>query len=453
MSKIEVNTIETASGSTLTIGKSGDTVTLASGADQSGFKDVQWQSVKTSDFTAAAGEGYFINTTSSAVTVTLPASPSQGDTVQIRDYAGTFATNNVTINRNSEKIGGTTDNGTLATNNTMVILVYVDSTRGWLTTENEEKTASLLPNATFTAATGGTESTSGDYKIHTFNSSGNFVVSAIGNATINPSGGPAKVSYVVVAGGGAGGGYGGGGAGGYREGTVSTDPYAPAKSPLAAPDGIAVSLQTYPVTVGAGATGNPPSGNDDGGKGLSGSNSIFSTITSAGGGGGNAGAHPTQPGAGGSGGGGGHSTTGGSGNTPPVSPPQGNNGGAGGSGGGAPAPNFLGGGGGGAGAVGSTATPSHANGGDGVSSSITGSATTRAGGGGGGGYPPLPDTTPQGGAGNHPGGGGGYAGPGGQTRAGAAGSANLGGGGGAGPPNMQSGSGGSGIVIVRYKYQ
>ena len=262
MSKIEVNTIETASGSTLTIGKSGDTVTLASGAGQTGFKDVEWQSVKTSDFTAVAGEGYFINTTSGAVTATLPASPSIGDTVQIRDYAGTFATNNVTVNRNSQKIGGVATNGTLSTNNIMLILVYVDTTKGWLATENEEKSISLLPAAAFTAATGGTVTTSGDYKIHSFTSSSNFVLSTVGNSPVQPSGGPAKVSYVVIAGGGAGGGYGGGGAGGFREGTISTDPYAPAKSPLAAPDGLTVSAQTYPVTVGGGGTGNPPGGND-----------------------------------------------------------------------------------------------------------------------------------------------------------------------------------------------
>ena len=75
------------SGTTITIGASGDTVSLASGAwNQSG--------VKTADFTAANGEGYFVNTTSGAVDVTLPA-PSAGNIVAIADYAGTAATNNI----------------------------------------------------------------------------------------------------------------------------------------------------------------------------------------------------------------------------------------------------------------------------------------------------------------------------------------------------------------------
>ena len=77
MSKVEVNQISSQCGSTLTIGQSGDTVQLASGATQSGFGrtgTVDWQTTpKTANFTAANGEGYFINTTSSAVTMTLPA--------------------------------------------------------------------------------------------------------------------------------------------------------------------------------------------------------------------------------------------------------------------------------------------------------------------------------------------------------------------------------------------
>ena len=91
-SKISVNTVETHSGSTLTIGKSGDTVSLGSGASASGFSKtgaVNWQSaIKTANFTAASGEGYFVNTTSGAITVTLPASPSAGAIVAIKDYAG-----------------------------------------------------------------------------------------------------------------------------------------------------------------------------------------------------------------------------------------------------------------------------------------------------------------------------------------------------------------------------
>jgi hypothetical protein len=99
-SKVKVNTVETESGSTLTLGKSGDTVTLASGASQSGFGrtgTVDWQTTpKTANFTAANGEGYFINTTSGAITMTMP-SGSAGAIVSIQDYNNTFDTNALTI--------------------------------------------------------------------------------------------------------------------------------------------------------------------------------------------------------------------------------------------------------------------------------------------------------------------------------------------------------------------
>ena len=91
-----------------------------------------WQAVKTSNFTAAAGQGVFCNTTSAAFTLTLPASPSIGDEVTFVDYAGTFDTNNLTIGRNSEKIHGATENLTVATERAANTLVYTDSTQGWL---------------------------------------------------------------------------------------------------------------------------------------------------------------------------------------------------------------------------------------------------------------------------------------------------------------------------------
>src|SRR6056300_719013 len=81
---------------------------------------VEWQSVFTGDgstgLTAVAGRGYFIDTTSGAVTVTLPASPKIGDIVQLKDYAGTFGTNSVTVNRNGNNIEGSTENIPLSTN-------------------------------------------------------------------------------------------------------------------------------------------------------------------------------------------------------------------------------------------------------------------------------------------------------------------------------------------------
>ena len=91
-----------------------------------------WQAVKTGAFTAAAGQGVFVNTTSSAFTITLPAG-SIGDEVSIIDYAGTFDSNNLTVAANgSEKIHGSTDDLTVATERAAFTLVFTDSTQGWL---------------------------------------------------------------------------------------------------------------------------------------------------------------------------------------------------------------------------------------------------------------------------------------------------------------------------------
>ena len=80
------------------------------------------------------GEGYFVNTTSGAITVTLPAG-SAGDIVSLADYEATWQTNNVTITPNgSEKIGGQNENATLNTEGQSVTLVYVDGTQGWINT-------------------------------------------------------------------------------------------------------------------------------------------------------------------------------------------------------------------------------------------------------------------------------------------------------------------------------
>ena len=95
-----------------------------------------WQAVKTSNFTAAAGQGVFANTTSSAFTVTLPASPSIGDSVSIIDYAGTFDSNNLTVARNGSKIQGATEDLTVATERAAFTLVFTDSTQGWLLQNN-----------------------------------------------------------------------------------------------------------------------------------------------------------------------------------------------------------------------------------------------------------------------------------------------------------------------------
>ena len=420
---------------------------IALGASAS-IAAVAWQSVVVSDgstvTTMVAGRGYFVNNTSAAGIVKLPISASAGDTVAIKDYAGNFATNKLTIQRNGHNIQGVANDSIISTARASLQLVYVDATKGWLYTD-EHNVADLEKNI-FVAATGGTVATSGDFKIHTFTGDSNFVVSA-------GAGPVAVVDYLVIAGGGGGGSWagGGGGAGGYREShsTPVSGPYT--ASPTATPTGLSVSAQTYPVTVGAGGA-NAPSYPARASR-APGSNSIFSTITSAGGGKGRSDSGDSGPGGidGGSGGGGyGDEPTVGTGNTPPVSPPQGNNGNTGY----ASNPVYAGGGGGGAtGAGGSASAPTGGAGGAGATSSINGTPTARAGGGGGGGNVPNvgPATA-----------GGGPGGSSGNGPVGTAGTANTGGGGGASgqvtgpggsPTAGASGAGGKGIVIIRYKFQ
>ena len=126
MSKIEVNQIDVQCGSTLTVGSSGKTVSLASGASQTGFGrtgTVDWcTTAKTSPFTAVSGDGFFVNTTSGGITVTLPSSPSAGDIVAFKDYANTWDNNSVTICRNGSKICGECANATLNTESQSVTL-------------------------------------------------------------------------------------------------------------------------------------------------------------------------------------------------------------------------------------------------------------------------------------------------------------------------------------------
>jgi hypothetical protein len=411
--------------------------------DQGVFENigaVTWDTtVKTSGFTAVSGNGYFCNTTSAAFTVTLPSSPSAGDIVGIKDYANTADTNNITIGRNSSPIQGTAADFIINTEGRSVLLVYVDGTKGWLVTSASQATDITSPQ--FVTATGGTITTSGDFKIHTFTGPGTFCVSNAGN----PSG-STSVDYMVVAGGGGGGGGegigdptavtgGGAGAGGFRESSGGASGCYTASPLGSGVSALPVSATGYPITVGGGGTAGT-SGTRLGGTGA---NSIFSTITSAGGGGG--GNNPA--GNGGSGGGvrGACSTgTAGTGNTPPVSPPQGNPGGTN------PVSSspYGGSGGGGATAAGGVNAPggTAGTGGAGATTSISASPTAYAGGGGGG--DGFPGTTS--GAGGTGGGGGGSPPYNGTT--------NTGGGGGGAPASPGTGgAGGSGIVIIRYKFQ
>jgi len=458
MSEVKVNKISprTACG-TVTLGDSGDTFTIPSGATitnagtASGFGatgETSWDTtVKTTGtFTATAGVGYFLNTTGGIITVNLPAGAA-GSSVALADYAGTWQTNNVTVSPNgSEKIGGINVDVTLSTEGQSVTFVYIDSTQGWVNVL--DSTSNVRGNAYMTATVSGacnTLATAPDCanaKIATFLGPGTFCVSAAAACAANN-----LVSYMVVAGGGggsAGCSGGGGGAGGFREYESPVTPYT--SSPLDGNPGgtaITVSATPYPIVVGAGGAGGPGTT-----KGLNGSVSTFSTICSAGGGAGGVGnnAPPVRDGAdGGSGGGGGHTAApGGTGNTPPVSPAQGKNGANSVPGGGG-APGDAGGGGGGA-TVAGTCGSTNQTGGAGATTSISATPTAYAGGGGG--------SSLSGGSAPQVAGGAGGGGNGSLSGApGTEGTTNTGGGGGAASNSTTGGAGGSGIVIIRYKFQ
>jgi hypothetical protein len=331
-------------GDVLSIGTPSDgTVTsakLASGI--SGL--ISWQSVVTaSTLTAVSGRGYFIDTTSNACTITLPASATAGDTIILIDYARKWGTNAVTINQNSLKFQGyTSPNPVYNTSGQSVTLVYSGATQGWIPTVDDDVT--------------------------------NEVPQTV------------DIDFLVIGGGGAGG-YnkgGGGGAGGFRTSTQTAN------------GGTVIT-----ITVGDGGTRTANSGSASVGSGSNSSisGSGLTTITSAGGGGGATDPDNTgQVGAsGGSGGGGARGNSGGSGNTPSTSPSQGNSGGGSSN----DFPAYGSGGGGGATGSGSAGTSSACgNGGNGTASSITGSSVTYAGGGGASGLDAPYGTGGTGGGGN-----------------------------------------------------
>ena len=447
MSEVKVNKITPRTNcGTTTLGDSGDTfnipagVTISNNGTATGFGAtgaVNWDvsSIKTVDFTATAGVGYFVDTaTTGAVEVTLPGSPSVGDVVGVADYANNFATANCTLNRNSLKIGGTTVNAILEVSGVAVTLVYVDVTKGWIVTDSGNQTDA--PTATYIAATGGCITTCGNYKVHTFNSPGTFTVTSVGNPA-----GSNEVDYLIVGGAGGGGWCigGGGGAGGVRisagtsSGCYTVNPLGTGVAAVP----VSTSPGSYPIVVGGGGSAAVstcvPS--------TSGNNSSALCLTAAYGGAGGGWGRNGVPGGSGGGtggwtlypgtdpGGGVGGSSGGTGNQPPVSPPQGNTGGS----------NSIntqdsgGAGGGGATGVGANSTSNPARtqtsaGGTGITTNINFSSVTYATGGDGKG-----DTA---------------------TGA-AAGGCNTGDGG-DGSGNCSPGTGkngGSGVVIIRYKYQ
>jgi hypothetical protein len=468
MSEVKVNKISPRSGTTVTLGDSGDTFTIPSGAtinnqgtatNFGATGSASWNTtVKTGDFTAVAGEGYFVDTTSQAIDVTLPAGTA-GAVVAVKDYAGTFDTNKVTLIRNgSDKIGGDANNAELTTEGIAVTLVFIDSTQGWLVTDSGLQ--SEAPTASYICASSPCVSTVGNFKIHRFTSPGTFTVNSVGNCA-----GSNKVQIAVVAGGGGGSANNGGGGGG--GGIVFT--------PAPGASDIPVSAQGYPISIGAGGTGgtSPSSGAP------SGTNSTALSLTAIGGGGGGVGNPCATVGQGADGGSGagdgayeGTTNPAGGAATQPTQPGSSGslgNGNAGGAGGDT-SYRSSGGGGGGA-SAGSKGSPPGGGGPGGNGLDITPVFGTSPqpfyaptnglyGGGGGGGQIDLGSSPSENGGAAGPGGGGkggGNASGNSPSGAGATGTVNTGGGGGGGAnfggPGNNGAAGGSGVVLIRYKFQ
>jgi hypothetical protein len=165
------NSSITISGSSVSLGGS---VTVNTAID--------WQAVTVADgsttVNCVAGKGYFLDTNAGVIEAFLPTSPTRGDRVVLADYSGTFATNQAIVNTGGELLDSTAGNDfKLTTNNTIAEFIYVDSAKGWLVYLNQA--AGTTPSsaltdgniydsdAAFISATGGTVTTSGDYKIHT----------------------------------------------------------------------------------------------------------------------------------------------------------------------------------------------------------------------------------------------------------------------------------------------
>jgi len=207
-STIKVNNVQASDGgniinqcgTTITLGASGDSINLASGASQTGFGrtgTVDWQtgSIKTSTFTPTNGEGYFCDTSGGAFIVTLPAGVA-GNIVAFSDYTRTFQTYSLTVRPNgAEKMGGVAEDATLSTEGQSATFVYVDGTEGWINVQETSNSVTGVPP--FIAATGGnTTITCGDYKTHIFTGPGALCVTQTGSPA-----GSAVMEYLVVAGG------------------------------------------------------------------------------------------------------------------------------------------------------------------------------------------------------------------------------------------------------------
>ena len=128
-------TVKTVSGSGVVLPIGSTSLVYSDGTNINlGLKNKGYVTLNSSAitaYTAVDGDQILANTTANPITVTLPASPATGAEVLFVDARGTFANNNLIVNRNSQPINTGTSNLTLTTNGQAFSLVYVDSTRGW----------------------------------------------------------------------------------------------------------------------------------------------------------------------------------------------------------------------------------------------------------------------------------------------------------------------------------
>lgn len=85
----------------------------------------------TGNVNADTNKAYWVDTTSAAITLTLPANATTGDVVRIYDISNTFDSNNLTISRNGNPIMGATEDLTVSTEGAAFELVFYDAVKGW----------------------------------------------------------------------------------------------------------------------------------------------------------------------------------------------------------------------------------------------------------------------------------------------------------------------------------
>jgi len=438
-----------------TASKVGNTVECVGFGTGNPVVTIQFTAQATYSVTATAAKidgSYGTSAASSADSITIanraltaPSLSSPADVGTVTDVVYTITSNDAEDNKlilnpgtanftyqgvsgaTASKVGNTVECVSFGASNPVVTIRFtaeatysvtataVDTASYYGTSAASSADSITISNYTPMVATGGSLTTSGDYHIRTFTSSGTFNITTLGSDAV--------VEYLIISGGAAGG---TGRAGGGGSGVHSTS------------SSFGVTQTGLTVTVGAGGARSTSTSS----KGTNGSNSVFSSVTAVGGGGG--GSNSSHDGANGGTGGGAAATSGGS------PPHAGGTGSAGGDGGSNSGNITTGGGGGGSTGDGVAGSTGQGGGGTGTSSSITGSAVTRASGGSGGtstSTAPVATT-----------GGGGVGGKalGGHVNA-TDGTANMGGGGGGGAGGAGAagygGSGGSGLVIIKYKFQ